>query len=409
MLFRRRSPLTAALLVAIALGAVAAMVVVAWPSTERPDARRPATPTRTSAAPTTSTTSAPPTSAAEPSVAAPPSAGAAPSCADVIATLPPRRRLAQLLMVGVDPAQVAPAVRLVSSVGVGGIFVGGNDTTLLTGGRLTRVRAASPLPLAVAVDEEGGRVQRIDALDGAIPSPREMARELSPDQVRDLARGRGAALRARGVTVNFAPVVDVTRQSDDAVIGDRSFGQDASTVVRYAEAFAQGLREGGVLPVVKHFPGHGRASGDSHESTVVTPPLADLEAVDLVPYRRMLGDDRRLAVLVGHVDVPGLTAGQPATLSPATYRLLHTSIGFDGPSITDDLSAMKAVTARYALPDAVVTALAAGADIAFWSSSARIDEVLDVLEQAVASGRLTRPRVDEALGRVLRLKGLCGS
>ncbi|WP_084734994.1 glycoside hydrolase family 3 N-terminal domain-containing protein [Actinophytocola xinjiangensis] len=384
---------------------VAVLVLAAAPErtsgTAQPADRRPA--------PTTTTADAPPTTslpAATTTTTAPTTTASA--CAGVIADLPPRRQLAQLLMVGVDPGRVEPAAELVRTVGVGGIFVGGNDTALLSGGGIDRVQAVSAVPLTVAVDEEGGRVQRIDELDGPIPSPRAMARDLTTDQVRDLARERGAALRGRGVTIDFAPVVDVSGQPDDSVIGDRSFGEDPATVTRYAGAFAQGLRDSDVLPVLKHFPGHGRASGDSHESTVVTPPLADLEAVDLVPYRELLGPDRPAAVLVGHVDVPGLTDGQPATLSPATYALLHDEFDFDGVSYTDDLAAMKAVTARYPLPEAVVTALGAGVDVAFWSSPAQINEVLDLLENAVATGRLPRQRVDEALDRVLRAKGLCG-
>jgi beta-N-acetylhexosaminidase len=328
------------------------------------------------------------------------------SCADVVAVLPVRRRLAQLLMVGVDPSRIEPSLDLAGAVGVGGIFIGGNDTTLLADDRLAAVQAAAELPLAVGVDEEGGRVQRIDALDGRIPSARVMAATMTVDQVRDLAGRRGAALRARGVTIDFAPVVDVTEQPDGAVIGDRSFGMDPEVVTRYAAAFSDGLRDGGILPVVKHFPGHGRASGDSHRSSAVAPPLADLWAVDLVPYRRLLGD-APVAVMVGHMDVPGLTAGRPATLSAETYRLLRQQFAFTGVAITDDLGGMKAVTGRYSLPEAVLTALEAGADIAFWSSGGRVDEVLDALEGGLASGRLSNDRVNEALNRVLRVKGVC--
>lgn len=387
------------LLVAAAFGAALAMLasglatsLATSPATASSHAPR--QPVAPSLDPTTPTTPATPA----------PSAG--PTCADVIASLPVRRRLAQLLMVGVDPGRVEPAVELAGAVGVGGIFIGGNDTTLLVEDRLAAVQAAAGLPLAVGVDEEGGRVQRVDALDGEVPSARVMAASMTVDQVRDLARRRGAALRARGVTIDFAPVVDVTEQPDDAVIGDRSFGADPEAVARYAGAFADGLRDSGVLPVVKHFPGHGRASGDSHESIVVTPPLVDLATVDLVPYQRLLGDVP-VAVMVGHMDVPGLTGGRPATLSPETYRLLRDKLAFPGVTITDDLGGMKAVTGRYPLPEAVLTALAAGADIAFWSSGERVGEVLDVLEQGLASGRLPADRVNEALNRVLRVKGVC--
>lgn len=324
------------------------------------------------------------------------------SCAELIAAMSPRQRLAQLLMVGVDPADQTAATELVRTEGIGGIFLRGSATQLLTGDGLAAVRAAATLPLAVGVDEEGGRVQRVDALDGPIPSARVMAQTMSAGQVRDLARERGRALRARGVTIDFAPVADITEQPDDSVIGDRSFGSDPALVARYARAFAQGLRDAGVLPVVKHFPGHGHADGDSHQSIVTTPPLDQLRTLDLLPYRDLL-DARPTAVMVGHLDVPGLTEGEPASLHPATYRLLRTEYGFDGLTITDDLGGMRAVTQRHPLPDAVLRALAGGADIAFWSTGGQVAPVIDVLEK-----QLPAERVDAALTRVLRAKSACG-
>lgn len=382
-------------LLAVALGAGAALVGVQVGS-GTPEPGRPVAVPSASVRPPTSTT--PP--AQRP--VEPPD-----PCAAVIRGLAPRQRLAQLLMVGVDPGSASSATRVVAEEGVGGIFLGGNDTALLVDGRLAAVRGAAALPVAVGVDEEGGRVQRVDTLDGDLPSARTMATTMTVDEVRALARGRGAALHARGVTVDFAPVLDVTTQADDEVIGDRSFGSDPAVVSRYAAAFASGLADGGVLPVVKHFPGHGRASGDSHVSVVSTPPLADLRAVDLVPYRTLLGSVP-VGVMVGHMVVPGLTGDLPATLSPATYRLLRDELSFDDVVVTDDLGGMRAVSGRYPLPRAVLTALTAGADVALWSTGEQyLGEVLDVLEGALASGELPPARVVEALTRVLHAKDVC--
>ncbi|HSV68177.1 MAG TPA: glycoside hydrolase family 3 N-terminal domain-containing protein [Mycobacteriales bacterium] len=329
-----------------------------------------------------------------------------PTCAAVVAALPLRRRLAQLLVLGVDPTGPGAATRLVRGEQVGGIFIGGTATGLLSGHALARVRAASRLPLLVAVDEEGGRVQRIDRLGGSIPSAQTMAATMSLRQVRELALARGRQLRQLGVTVDFAPVVDIGAGSDDAVIGDRSFSADPLVSTRYAAAFAAGLRAAGVLPVVKHFPGHGHASGDSHAGRVTTPPIGVLRGDDLVPYR-WLPSFGPVAVMVGHLDVPGLTGGQPASLSPAAYRLLRTEYRFGGVAITDDLGSMKAVTDRFGLADAVLRALRAGADIALWTSGAGPAAVLDRLQAAVASGELPAARVNEAVRRVLIAKSAC--
>lgn len=327
-------------------------------------------------------------------------------CDHVMADLPLRERLGQLVMAGLDPADVGAAMRTVTVDHVGAVFIGGNATTLLTGGQLPALRAKASLPLLTAVDEEGGRVQRIDALDGPTPSARELASSMSAGQVAGLAEQRGKQLRARGVVMDLAPVVDVTDAPADTVIGDRAFSGDADTVGAYAGAYADGLRRAGVVPVLKHFPGHGRGDGDSHAGLVRTPPLASLQGDDLRPYASLL--PRGLpVVMLGHLDVPGLTDGVPASLSPAAYRLLRGQYRFDGVAMTDDLGAMKAVTDAYSLPDAVTKAIAAGADIALWSAPSPVGPILDRLEQAVRTGELSEDRVVDAITHVLRLKTGC--
>ncbi|KAA9166374.1 glycoside hydrolase family 3 protein [Amycolatopsis acidicola] len=357
-----------------------------------------------------------PTTSAAPASPGPASAGtpssAAPSqatdpCAPVISQMSQRQKLAQLLVVGVSPSDPAGAAETVREQQVGGIFIGGNPTAILTGGALDPVHAAARWGVSVAIDEEGGRVQRIDALDGSIPSARVLAATMSPEQVRGLALDRGRQMRARGVTEDYAPILDVSAQPDDGPIGDRSFSTDPHTARTYALAFATGLSEAGVTPVLKHFPGHGSAEGDSHEGAVTTPPLDSLRAKDLVPYEG-IADYGRAKVMVGHLTVPGLTGQQPASLSPAAYGLLRGDYRFTGPVITDDLGAMRAITSDHPLPDAVLDALRAGADQALWSSGGKVSTVLDRLESATADGELPATRVDEALGRVLRAKHTCG-
>jgi beta-N-acetylhexosaminidase len=320
--------------------------------------------------------------------------------------LPLRRRLAQLVMVGVDPQGPAEARQLVVNEQVGGIFIGGNATGLLTGNALAQVQDAAQVPVTVAVDDEGGRVQRLDDIAGPMPSAREMAQTMTPQQVEELARNRGAAMRASGVNIDFAPSVDVSDQPDDEVIGDRSFASDPQVVTQYAAAFARGLREAGVLPVFKHFPGHGHASGDSHQGSSTTPPIGELQRNDLLPYRQVLGEGPD-AVMIGHLDVPGLTApGEPASISPPALAMLRNDFGYQGLVFSDDLGAMAAITDRLPLPEAVRQSLAAGVDVALTTSAKSLGPVLDHLEQAVRDGSLPQRRVDEAAYRVLTAKGV---
>jgi beta-N-acetylhexosaminidase len=331
---------------------------------------------------------------------------AAPVCD--VAALSPRDKLAQLLTVGVKDA--ADARSVVSEQHVGGIMIGSwTDLSMLSDGSLPDISAAGPVPLAVTVDEEGGRVSRLASLIGEQPSARVLAQTKSVDEVYGIALERGKKMRGLGITVDFAPVVDVTSDPDDTVIGDRSFGDDPAKVTEYAGAYARGLRDAGVLPVLKHFPGHGHGSGDSHTAGVVTtPPLAELQNNDLVPYRT-LTTQAPVAVMVGHLEVPGLTGSDPASLSPAAYDLLRSGNyggpGFNGVIYTDDLSSMAAINQRYGVAAAVLKALQAGADNALWITTDEVPAVLDGLEKALADGQLNQAAVDAAVQRNVDAKG----
>jgi len=325
-----------------------------------------------------------------------------------VATWPIRDKLAQLLIVGVTGADDARAV--VANHHVGGIMIGSwTDLSMLTDGSLAGISGSSgPLPLAVSVDEEGGRVSRLKTLIGPQPSPRVLAATHTPDEVYAIALDRGHRMRGLGITIDFAPVADVTTEPDDEVIGDRSFGSDPAKVTEYAGAYARGLRDAGLLPVLKHFPGHGHGSGDSHTGAVTTPPLTDLQNDDLVPYRT-LTTAGPVGVMVGHLEVPGLTGADPASLSPAAYALLRSG-GYGGPPFaglvfTDDISSMAAVNQRYGVSEASLKAFQAGADVALWTTTDEVPAVLDRLEQAVAAGELNMSAVDASLQRVAAMKG----
>jgi beta-N-acetylhexosaminidase len=324
-----------------------------------------------------------------------------------LAALSPRDKLAQLLTVGVKDAADASAV--VSSQHVGGIMIGSwTDLSMVNEGSLREISAAGPLPLAVSVDEEGGRVSRLSSLIGEQPSARVLAQTKSVDEVYGIALDRGQKMRGLGITVDFAPVVDVTSDADDTVIGDRSFGDNPATVTDYAGAYARGLRDAGVLPVLKHFPGHGHGSGDSHTGSVTTPPLADLKANDLVPYAT-LTTQGPVAVMLGHLEVPDLTGSDPASLSPAAYQLLRSGEyggpGFNGLVYTDDLSSMAAINQRYGVAAAVLKSFQAGADNALWITTDEVPAVLDGLERALADGQLNQAAVDASVQRNVDAKG----
>jgi beta-N-acetylhexosaminidase len=340
-----------------------------------------------------------------------------PACGEpaaILAAMSTRDKLAQLLMVGVRNTDDAKAV--VTDHRVGGIFIGSwTDLSILTNGSLKSLAGSAALPVAISIDEEGGRVSRLSSLIGSAPSARVLARTHTADEVYGMALDRGHKMRGLGITVDFAPDVDVTDAPDDTAIGDRSFSSNPAVVTTYAGAYARGLRDAGLLPVLKHFPGHGHGSGDSHTGGVTTPPLAELQNDDLAPYRTLVSATP-VGVMIGHLQVPGLTGDQPASLSPAAVTLLRDGTGyaatsFNGPVFSDDLSSMAAISEHYGVPDAVLHALQAGIDVALWVTTDEVPAVLDRLEKATAAGELQMSAVDASVLRMAAVKRstACGS
>ena len=191
-------------------------------------------------------------------------------------------------------------------------------------------------------DEEGGEIQRMANLVGNLPWPRTMAATMTPGQVRALAGQVGRRMRAAGITMDLAPVLDLSDSpGPDATYpdGPRSFSVHPAVATAYGLAFARGLQDGGVIPVLKHFPGLGQASANTDFGRATDPPLGTLEAGALLPFEAAIKDGLP-AVMVGEVSVPGLTHGLPATLSSqAITGLLRGRLGFHGLVLTDSLSA----------------------------------------------------------------------
>jgi beta-N-acetylhexosaminidase len=255
-----------------------------------------------------------------------------------------------------------------------------------------------------AVDEEGGPVQRLSSVIGALPSARQMAALWSASRVTAAVAASARAMSSLGITMDLAPVLD-TASSSDTTAGEnaRSFSAVASVVASYGLAFVKGLIEGGVVPVVKHFPGLGHANADTDLAPALDPPLSDLASVDLVPFEKAVSVGVPV-VLVGHPVVPGLTGGLPASLSPATYRLLRTGLGFRGVAITDSLAAKAIAAAGYTEATAAAAAIEAGADMVIVDATS-VAAVLEQLDAAIASGRLTTGTVDASVERILDAKG----
>ena len=259
-------------------------------------------------------------------------------------------------------------------------------------------------PILVCVDQEGGRVARFGEPMLQLPAMRRLAEAADVPLTRAAASVLGRQLRAVGVNLDFAPVLDIDTNPDNPIIGDRAFGRTAGAVIEHALAFADGLHAGGVLSCGKHFPGHGDTDLDSH---LTLPTLRHdrgrLEAVELQPFRAAAG--RIPSLMTAHVVFEAVDPAVPATMSRAVIaELLRNDIGFEGAVFSDDLE-MNAITDRYSIEEAGVLAIEAGCDLLLVCSdleaSARLREALAA--EADHSG-LFRARLAEAQTRANALR-----
>jgi beta-N-acetylhexosaminidase len=273
----------------------------------------------------------------------------------------------QLLMVGIPgPRMDAVARELVRDLKVGGVILFSRNIESpaqvweLNRDLQQEAVAATGLPLLLAVDQEGGRVQRLKAPFTIIPPARELGASSTPVEVERLARQVGRELALVGFNVNLAPVLDVAR-TPACPLWDRSYGDSGTQVARYAMAAVRGYMSGGVIPVVKHFPGLGDTVADSHEVLPVAQSGDPLREVDLLPFRRAV-DAGVPMVMTAHLSVPEWEA-QPATLSPvALQEWLRRRLRFPGVIITDDLE-MGGIATKLPAPQGARAALTAGADL----------------------------------------------
>jgi beta-N-acetylhexosaminidase len=275
------------------------------------------------------------------------------------------------------------------------------------------IREARTPELLIAVDHEGGRVQRFRRGFTAIPPMRELGRAWDRDAEAALANAWacgyviGAELQAHGIDFSFAPVLDVDHGSS-SVIGDRAFHSDAGRVAELAEALQSGLAAAGMASVGKHFPGHGFVRGDSHHEVPVDErPLAAIEAADLVPFRQLVRAGMA-GVMPAHVIYPKVDA-RPAGFSRKWLQdILRKRLGFDGLVFSDDLSMEGASTAGGALARAEA-ALDAGCDMVLLCNAPReLDKLLEGLERRPVAATLER-RLERMRGRAVTPRALQAS
>jgi beta-N-acetylhexosaminidase len=320
------------------------------------------------------------------------------------------RLCGQLLCVGFDGTEAPPPLLARIAAGeVGAVMLfrpniasPGQVASLVTS---LRRAARDDAPLVVAVDQEGGLVQRLRAPLTEWPDMLSVGAAGDPARTEQVGRALGDELSVLGIAWDFAPVLDVHTNPANPVIGPRAFGTTPEAVIEHALSFWRGLRAAGVLGCGKHFPGHGDTRTDSHlELPVVDHDAARLRAVELRPFAAAAaaGID---AIMTAHVLYPALDPDRPATLSPRILGdVLRGELGFRGVVVSDDLG-MKAVADRFGIEDLAVGCVAAGCDILLVRQPAeRQESALYALVRAAEANPTFRDRVEESAARVAAFK-----
>ncbi len=323
---------------------------------------------------------------------------------------------------GLTVKDAAPTVADIADRGLGGVLLFDYDTPTGTYDRnvaspeqlrelVAGMRAAATIPLLVAIDEEGGQVDRLKARYGfpATVSQAELGARNDATNTRRRARAIGQTLAGLGIDLDLAPVVDLDVNPANPVIGalDRSFSADPDVVTRQGLAYLAGLHDAGVGGTLKHFPGHGSSTADTHLGWVdVTDTWTERE---VVPFRDIIATGDVEAVLVAHVFDANLDPTYPASLSGAVIEgMLRRDLGFDGVVITDDLQ-MGALREVYGYATTVERAVIAGADILTIANEQLYEPgivatTIDIVEAAVMANRIEPARIDDAWRRISTLK-----
>ena len=265
---------------------------------------------------------------------------------------------------------------------------------------------AHDLPLWVSVDQEGGRVARLKAPFTVWPPMITLGRSGDEKLAARFARALATELKAVGISLDYTPVLDVHTNPANPVIGDRALAERAVDVARLGKVIIETLQGAGIAACGKHFPGHGDTSTDSHlELPLIEHPPDRLEAVELVPFTAAIAAGVA-SIMTAHILLPALDEERPATLSPIIVGdLLKKRLGYTGLVLSDDLE-MKAVSGRYGIPEATVSAIAAGCDAVLMCNTSQEEQAaaLEAIIRAVENGTLPQKRIEDALARHRRVK-----
>ena len=320
-------------------------------------------------------------------------------------------KIGQMVMVGIEGKALGDDARqMIQQHHVGGIIlfkrnIDNPAQTLSLINELKSINSVNKFPLFLSVDEEGGRISRMPDQLKKLPSSGRVGEVNDQRLSFEIGRLLGKELKAFGFNMDFAPVLDINSNPNNPVIGDRSFGPTPEIVSKLGIQTMKGIQSQNVISVVKHFPGHGDTSVDSHVGLpYVYHDYERLKNFELIPFADAI-KNKADAVMIAHILLPNIDPENPASLSRAVITdILRKDLNFRGVVITDDLT-MGAITENYDLGEAAVKAVNAGSDIVLVCHNMEMElQVINALTNAVEEGRISEKRINESVYRILKLK-----
>ncbi|MDZ4277772.1 MAG: beta-N-acetylhexosaminidase [Dehalococcoidia bacterium] len=336
-----------------------------------------------------------------------------------VAGLPLEVKIGQMMMAGFAGTSVdVDVASLIEQYHLGNVVLFGPNVTapdslraLTTEIQQRAQEQNEGLPALISADQEGGTVTRLTSDFGytEFPNAQVLGCIDDPQLTREVGRVMGEEMRAVGINMDLAPVLDVNDNPANPVIGPRAFGSAPTVVSTNGLAFMAGLQSTGVAATGKHYPGHGNTSVDSHEALpVVNKTREELETTELAPFAAAVGQGSADVIMTAHVLYPALDPDLPATLSPSIIDgVLRSELGFGGVVMTDSLN-MGAIAEITTVGEAAVQSVEAGVDLIAFSSSASTASIYESLLEAVQSGRISEERIDQSVERILAMKDRLG-
>lgn len=330
---------------------------------------------------------------------------------EMIKNMTLEEKIGQLIIVGKEGLEInEDDIHLIESNEVGGFIffsrnVDNEKQVLNLLNDLKGSNSSNKVPLFLAIDEEGGVVSRLSQIYGKLPTAKKLGEKNDQELSLEYGKILGLSLKKLGFNLDFAPVLDINSNPKNPVIGDRSFGNTSSKVIDNGLSVMEGIHSQGIISSVKHFPGHGDTSVDSHlDLPKIDKSLDELENLELVPFKEAINKDADM-IMVAHILFPQLDDKYPASMSDEIInKLLREKLNFNGVIVSDDIT-MGAITENYSIGKGSIEFLKSGGDIILvCHGNDNPSIVLDSIKMGIEENDISMDDIDKKVYRILSLK-----